>query len=343
VDALPTWDGDHSTAIDYFWEVGELASLKGWMPEALGHWLPTRLKKNSEVQLWFSHLPPTRQEEMRSHYMVYLKGIRDKFLGRRWKMTVNAEFDQQTFRQKGHEDESPQRFIGRRIRFIRLLANSDNGGPLEVFLAMKTAPISWSTILILENIRDSEELYEKVNEHYEALIDSVRKEHTDVITTHNLASSLRRLGFQQNPLRTSFRRSANIAAADGNITEIPEESEMTAQLAEDGRDAEDGAETLKQVFQTLKRWQRPPPKGGYPFPKHDDVMTRMGRVPPSPCKVCGSANHWDRECPDWAVYSEKIRRGLLVISAGLTEEETGMLYHSAYLVLMNERLEEPSL
>jgi hypothetical protein len=135
----------------------------------------------------------------------------------------------------------------------------------------------------------------------------------------------------------------NVAAVDGNITEVPEESEMMAHLAEEGRDAEDGAETLKQVFQMLKRRQRPPPKGGYPFPKHDDVMTRMGRVPPSPCKVCGSANHWDRECPDWAVYSEKIRRGLLVLSTGPTEEETGMLYHSAYLVLMNERLEEPSL
>jgi hypothetical protein len=258
-------------------------------------------------------------------------------------MTVNAEFDQQTFRQKGHEDESPQRFIGRRIRFIRLLANSDDGGPLEVFLAMKTAPIAWSTILILENIRDSEELYEKVNEHYEALIDSVRKESSDLITTQNLASSLRRLGFQQNPPRTNFRRSANVAAADSNAVEPPGENETLTLPMEESRDTEDGAETLKQVFQTLKRRQRPPPKGGYPFPKHDDVMTRMGRVPLSPCKVCGSANHWDRECPDWAVYSEKIKRGLLVLSTGPLEEETGMLYHSAYLVLMNERLEEPSL
>jgi hypothetical protein len=164
-----------------------------------------------------------------------------------------------------------------------------------------------------------------------------------VITTQNLASSLRRLGFQQNPPRTTFRRSVNVAAADGNAIEPSGESETLTLPMEEGRDTEDGAETLKQVFQTLKRRQRPPPKGGYPFPKHDDVMTRMGRVPPSPCKVCGSANHWDRECPDWAVYSEKIKRGLLVLLTGPLEEETGMLYHSAYLVLMNERLEDPSL
>jgi hypothetical protein len=276
VESLPTWDGDHSTAIDYFWEVGELASLKGWMPEALGHWLPTRLKKNSEVQLWFSHLPPNRQEEMRSHYMVYLKGIRDKFLGRRWKLTVNAEFDQQTFRQKGHEDESPQRFIGRRIRYIRLLANSDNGGPLEVFLVMKTAPIRWSTILILENIRDSEELYEKVNEHCAALIDSALKDSGEAITMNNLASNLRRLGFQQNSFRSSFRKNTNLTTVEEDQPEINTELENIKSPAEVEQDAQDGAEAVKQVFQTLKRRQRPPPKGGYPFPKHDEVLTKMG-------------------------------------------------------------------
>jgi hypothetical protein len=195
----------------------------------------------------------------------------------------------------------------------------------------------------LENIRDSEELYEKVNEHYEALVDSVRKESADVITSHNLASNLHRLGFQQNPPRSSFQRSVNIVTADGSGAEVIKEDGNAAHTMEESRDAEDGAETLKQVFQTLKRRQRPPPKGGYPFPKHDDVMTRMGRVPPSPCKVCGSANHWDRECPDWAVYSEKVKRGLLVVSTEPAEQEAGMLYHSAYLVLMNERLEEPSL
>ncbi|KAJ6485992.1 hypothetical protein C8R45DRAFT_931014 [Mycena sanguinolenta] len=40
----------------------------------------------------------------------------------------------------------------------------------------------------------------------------------------------------------------------------------------------------------------------------------MGRVPPSPCKVCGSANHWDKV--------EKQKRGILLVSSGSQEEES---------------------
>jgi hypothetical protein len=149
---LPEWDGSHSTAIDYFWDVSQLAALEGWMPEALGYWLPSRLKKGSSVHSWFSTLPIDRQKEMRTHYLVFLRVIKEKFLGRRWQIVMNLEFEQHAFRQEGHEKESPQQFIGRRIRAVRLLANSDDGGPLEVFLVMRRAPIVWSTILVLENI-----------------------------------------------------------------------------------------------------------------------------------------------------------------------------------------------
>jgi hypothetical protein len=40
VESLPEWDGNHDTAIDYFWEVSQLANLQGWIPKALGFWLP---------------------------------------------------------------------------------------------------------------------------------------------------------------------------------------------------------------------------------------------------------------------------------------------------------------
>ncbi|KAJ7238444.1 hypothetical protein C8J57DRAFT_1528751 [Mycena rebaudengoi] len=85
---------------------------------------------------------------------------------------TGLSFEQQAFRQEGHNRETPQMFINRRIRYTRMLANSDDGGPLEVFLVMRKAPIRWSTILVMENINSSEELYDKVNEHDESLIDA---------------------------------------------------------------------------------------------------------------------------------------------------------------------------
>ncbi|KAJ7264720.1 hypothetical protein C8J57DRAFT_1230490 [Mycena rebaudengoi] len=56
----------------------------------------------------------------------------------------------------------------------------------------------------------------------------------------------------------------------------------------------------------------------------------MGKKPPSPCKVCGSNNHWDRECPDWNVYLECTKRNIMVVIETPEQEELDMFYHSAY-------------
>jgi hypothetical protein len=118
--------------VDYFWDVGQLAILGGWLPEALGYWLPSRLKKGSPVQTWFSTLSTGRQLEMRSHYLAFLSIVKEKYLGKKWQLVMNLQFEQQSFRQEGHDKELPQSFINRRIRFVRTLTNSDDGGPLEV-------------------------------------------------------------------------------------------------------------------------------------------------------------------------------------------------------------------
>ncbi|KAJ7162011.1 hypothetical protein C8R46DRAFT_1222145 [Mycena filopes] len=317
IESLPEWDGNHDTGIDYFWDVGQIANLLGWLPKALGFWLPSRLKKDSQVQLWFSTLPAERQAEMRSHYLVYLQTIKDSYLGKKWQLKMNLQFEVQSFRQEGHEKESPQKFLGRRTRFLRLLAKTDEGGAMEVFQIMQKAPISWSTILVLENIKTSEELYSRVNKHEEALVEVFRRSApgTDTLTVHNLSSTLKRLGFVQNQgaVATSSRpwKRANLTEAEGD--DVEEASRGKAE-AEEGLGQEEGEATIQQAYQVLKKRQRPPPKGGYPFSRNDHVTTKMGKAPPSPCKVCSSPNHWDRECPDWNVYIEKQKRGVLIVA-----------------------------
>ncbi|KAJ7444690.1 hypothetical protein FB451DRAFT_1413084 [Mycena latifolia] len=306
IEQLPEWNGDHKTAVDYFWDVGQLAALEGWMPEALGYWLPSRLVKGSAVHTWFSTLPTERQKDMRAHYLNYLRWIKDKFLGKKWQVVANLEFEQQAFRQEGHEKESPQQFFGRRTRHVRMLANADDGGPMEVFLVMRRAPLVWSTILVLENIKMSEDLYEKINDHDTALVDAFKRDSSgsEALTTHNLAATLRRMGFTQ--ASSSANRRANLAVVEeSKVSETKEIAGSSILEEPEPSESQDGAETVKQVYQTLKKRQRPPPKGGYKFAKNDHVTTKMGKLPPSPCKVCGSSNHWDRECPDWDAYLEK--------------------------------------
>ncbi|KIM36526.1 hypothetical protein M413DRAFT_31578 [Hebeloma cylindrosporum] len=81
---LPSWDGDHETVINYFWKIQQLASLGGFVLQALGYWLWTSLKEGSTIQLWFSMLAAPEQDYMRSHYLAYLYGIKEGFLGKVW-------------------------------------------------------------------------------------------------------------------------------------------------------------------------------------------------------------------------------------------------------------------
>jgi hypothetical protein len=224
-----------------------------------------------------------------------------------------------------------------------MLANSDDGGPLEVFLVMRRAPLIWSTILVLENIQSTEELFEKVNDHHKTLTRAVKRESSEAITVNNLGSTLRKLGWSQGS--SNVRRANLTSVAEEDVSSDREENGTGSLLPEDEKVSEfaEGQATVRQVYQTFKKRQRPPPKGGYPFSKNDHVTTKMGRAPPSPCKVCGSSNHWDKECPDWNVYIEKQKRGALIIVSDPGDEELGMLYHSAYCVLLDNRLNESSL
>lgn len=97
VEQLPEWDGNHWTAIDYFWNVQQLANLGGWLPEALGYWLWFHLKEKSAVRTWFVTLLMMHQSYMRSHYLKFLKDLKDRFLGSHWQIKMNNYYNAQTF------------------------------------------------------------------------------------------------------------------------------------------------------------------------------------------------------------------------------------------------------
>lgn len=96
---------------------------------------------------------------------------------------------------------------------------------------------------------------------------------------------------------------------------------------------------LHKAYQVLQQKHRLPPKGGNPFSKNDHIMTKMGKMPPSPCKCCSSANHWDKECPDWNTYLERVKHSANSVEIW-SEDEADKVYASAYSVLLNEKLSD---
>ena len=342
LEQLPTWDGNHDSAIDYFWKIQQLAAMKGYLPQALGYWLWMNLKEDSTVRMWFAMCSHEQQEYMRSHYVAYMRGIKEGFLGRTWQMRMNAAYENQSFRQAGHEREDPGKFIIRRIMYTRMLVNGDMGGPLEVFLVMQRAPISWGPVINIDSIRSSSMLFSKVTEHSQALIHASRMESSQIVTADNLSYMLRRLGIAWPSDRgasstpNKFNKRANITELATNPVDNSIASSSVPSPIDDG--------ILKEVYQVLQKRQRPPPPGGYPFKRNDHVSTKMGRLPPSPCKVCGSPNHWDKECPDWNVYLETRNRSAH-FTTGESEDVPDLeeRYCAAYAVLLNNRIADQLL
>jgi len=282
---LPTWDGDPKTAITYFWKVQERATLRGYIPAALGYWLWLKLKEGSDVQGWFSTLPSHEQAKMRGHWIDYLRGIKEGYLGRQWQFDIGEEYKAQHFREPGHENELPKTFIAQRIMYTRMLVKSDNGGPLEVHLVMARAPLAWRTILLLENIKSTSQLYMKAAEHQESLVNISRTKPSSTITTENLVATLRRMGYvlQKPSFHHNFpvdRRANFTISENDNPSDLldlqPEakESYISAGEASSPPGTED--QILAEVYQVMKRRQRAPPPGGYMFSKNDHVTTKMG-------------------------------------------------------------------
>lgn len=116
----------------------------------------------------------------------------------------------------------------------------------------------------------------------------------------------------------------------------PESRESFTSTAEVSNPDRTEDQILAEVYQVIKKRQRAPPPPGYMFSKNDHVTTKMGRLPPSPCKCCGSGNHWDRECPDWQVYLERTAKSGFMNEQAVDKNDEA--YQSAYGILLSQRI-----
>ena len=346
-ESLPRWDGDPNTAVQYFLKIQQLAALEGDLPEALGYWLWMNLEDGSDIKDWFSTLTFEEQSHMRSHYINYLRGIKDGYLGEAWQSKINRVYEGQYFRQIGHEKELPKTFIIRRIMYTRMLTSAKPGGKLEISLIMRKAPITWKTILVLGSITSTKALYTKVVDYEDALLEAWRRKVTSAtaITVENLLPNLKRLGWEP-PRATEPRMNQSRLPADRRVLlTIAEDDkeESRTEVIHDGDDqqVETHGDMLREVYQVMQKRQRAPPPGGYLFSRNDHVTTKMGKLPPSPCQACGSNNHWDKECPDWDVYKAQVfpaKRTARAVEKDSEMEESDKLYQSAYGILLSQRL-----
>jgi len=142
-----------------------------------------------------------------------------------------------------------------------MLVAAEEGSPVEVFIIMQKAPISWGPIIVLETIKNTSMLYSRVMEHKAALVQAAQQELSNVLMVENVVPVLRCMGYYLDQQKGTINCCTHIATTpQGDSVSIPAKQAY-----------------MSQLYQTLAVCQRPPPKGGYPCPKNDHVTMKMGR------------------------------------------------------------------
>lgn len=347
-DDIPEWDGSKNTAIRWFADIQEVAGNGGYVPFQLGQHLWLRLKEGTPVRIWYTTLTPSWKEWMKRHYLNFLSVIRSYYLGDRWQQDRITEYSTQRFRQDGHNRESPLAFIQRRLMYTRMLLHVQVGSAEEVREVMANAPVAWRNILVLENVQNVMVLQVRVSDMEQQLLEAVRSPHQSVVTRDNLVHALRDAGIDFHR-RTDDRsggqryRHQQRPAAHANAHAVTRDDEEYADVTGETASSLDqdsdqiAPETLDpavaEVYAVAARRQRPPPKGGYPYQKRDDVKSPV-RPPPSPCKCCGSSNHWDRECPMYNVWQARFGKGKTAHAVEAEEDSRfKAMYNTAFETL----------
>lgn len=137
---------------------------------------------------------------------------------------------------------------------------------MEVYLVMQKAPIWWGPNLNLETVRSTSLLYSRATDHELALVHAAKYESSNVVTSNNLLYTLRRLGIHMDRNRP-IERSAKLVTSKDDDEVIHEAFLGLLSREECTREISSDPEAMREAFQALKKCQRPPPKGSYPYSK----------------------------------------------------------------------------
>lgn len=160
----------------------------------------------------------------------------------------------------------------------------------------------------MPSIKSTKALYTKVVDYEDMLLEAWRRKTPTLesITMDNLIPTLKKLGWEQPSQQTFCPDQSRLPQDRHILLTVVEEDENNTDQENSSSQANQEMDThndmLQEVYQVMQHQQQAPPPGGYMFSRNDHVTTKMGRLPPSPCHVCGSENHWDKECPDYDIF-----------------------------------------
>ena len=217
---------------------------------------------------WWRGLTQDTRDEYTQTWPMIRDFVRDSIMSRKWVETEWLRFQEMRYRQKGHEGESPAQYLSRKLQLRRKLQPifRDSDPQLysfEVADIWLHSPPAWAAHIDIEQCVTSAELIKLATDKDEQLQAS------------GSISQLVRL------MRSGALGQGNRHVQAAHLASIDEEEEYEGLMA----DAKKGAAAADVKA-----------PGSFPFPL---ALNRSKKIPPRPCRNCGSVLHYDRDCASW--------------------------------------------
>ncbi|TRM55593.1 hypothetical protein BD626DRAFT_542194 [Schizophyllum amplum] len=332
LESLPTWNGDRDTVSEYVWRLLAFANQGGYMRQAVGHWAGLRLEAGSPVMRWYMTLSPATTEYMKLDAYNFVDILKQQYLGPQWMKDMATEFQLQSFREPKHKNESPSDFIYHRILHARSLAFAIPDTPEEIKLVLSVAPADWDAKIMPTTLQSTDQLKTRVITFEKSL--SLTSSSINQEVRAQVTAILREWGRLAPGRSPRFAgRGASAFDAEAVLDESPMSSPPAS--ADDLSDstssgvASDLFAVAYNVVAAKERAYQPP--ASYPFPKADAYKSK--KPPPTPCRACGSKNHWNRDCPHWDQYAAKWRQEGMTVEF---EPDTEQAYNAAYAAMTQD-------
>lgn len=221
----------------------------------------------------------------------------------RWTENEWLKFHALRFRQRGFDNEKPAEFMARKLLHRRKLVPvyadaSDEAHSFEVLELWRHTPTAWTAHVDVNLCPTAAELIKTVTDKEEQLLAS---------SISNIARLVRTELQKQGSSLPNARRHVDTHVVDAIDDELETEG-----LVVDSKPAA-SKKPLKAA-------------GQYKFPL---ASNRSNRIPPRPCRHCGSPLHYDRECASWKQQNRPEVRNLPASKANEA-------YHKSYVAMLED-------
>lgn len=179
--AIPEWDGDATTVIQYVSELSYYQQLGDDVTNHLARVAPFRF--SGLAKTWFNGLPVSDRMTCTSSMTNFLIFIREQFMHDEWRHKRGLEFDRMYFRRgKEFKNELPLEWVLRRISYARLLYPEE--AEFEAIVCSRVLsrrPRSWGTYILTEHSQTIRELLERVSSEQPRLLYAWEQERKEIL------------------------------------------------------------------------------------------------------------------------------------------------------------------